>query len=158
MKVNMQVIGFKTRSFKDPQNVHSLNTINISKSKLNGMNILKEGGRKREVNLQRQRRALQYATESYSLKCKVAKEWRIIFCQLKQSVFPVFKVCPQFLGYCQNQAQLRVLNGVLFQSFFEQIFEHINCPLSGLILEPRKPRSEDQQGVLLVSAFILNNP
>ena len=28
-------------------------------------------------------------------------------------------------------------------NFFEQIFEHINCPLSGLILELRKPRSED---------------
>ena len=26
---------------------------------------------------------------------------------------------------------------------FKQIFEHINCPLSGLILEPRKPMSED---------------
>ena len=36
---------------------------------------------------------------------------------------------------------------------FEQIFEHINCPLLDLILEPRKPRSEDWQGVLLVSAI-----
>ena len=25
---------------------------------------------------------------------------------------------------------------------FEQIFEHINCPLSDIILKPRKPMSE----------------
>ena len=41
---------------------------------------------------------------------------------------------------------------ILFQSFFEHIFEHINRPLSGLIFITDKCRSEDQQGVLLVSA------
>ena len=46
------------------------------------------------------------------------------------------------------------LNFILFLNFFEQIFEHINCPLSGLILELRKPKSKDQQGVLLVSALL----
>ena len=39
----------------------------------------------------------------------------------------------------------------IIQSFFEQIFKHINCPLSGLIFITDKCRSEDQQGVLLVS-------
>ena len=41
---------------------------------------------------------------------------------------------------------------ILFLSFFEHIFEHINCPLSGLIFIADKCRSEDQQGVLLLSA------
>ena len=40
---------------------------------------------------------------------------------------------------------------ILFWSFFEHIFEHINRPLSGLIFITDKCRSEDQQGVLLVS-------
>ena len=40
---------------------------------------------------------------------------------------------------------------ILFQCFFIQICEHNNCPLLGIILEPRKPRSQNQQGVLLVS-------
>ena len=31
------------------------------------------------------------------------------------------------------------------------IYDHINCPLSVLFLELRKPMSEDKQGVLLVS-------
>ena len=39
-----------------------------------------------------------------------------------------------------------------FVRAFEQIFEHINCPLLGIILKLRKPTSEDKQGVLLVSA------
>ena len=47
---------------------------------------------------------------------------------------------------------------ILLYSFFEQIFEQINCPLSGLIWITNKCRSKDQQGVLLVSAhFSLNN-
>ena len=41
-----------------------------------------------------------------------------------------------------------------FSNKFLNIFEHINCPLSVLFLEPRKLMSEDQQGVLLVSAII----
>ena len=31
----------------------------------------------------------------------------------------------------------------IFRAFSNIFFEHINCPLSGLILEPGKPRSED---------------
>ena len=40
---------------------------------------------------------------------------------------------------------------MLFQSFFE----HINCPLLVLVLKRRMPMSEDQQGVLLVSAYVI---
>ena len=47
-----------------------------------------------------------------------------------------------------------IVNLLSYFRTFKQIFEHINCPLSGLILEPRKPRSVDYQGVLLVSAFV----
>ena len=49
------------------------------------------------------------------------------------------------INKCKKMAVIRA---------FEQFFEHINCPLLGIILKPRKPISEDQHRVLLVSAPI----
>ena len=38
---------------------------------------------------------------------------------------------------------IKIVDLLSFPNKFSNIFEHINCPLWVLILEPRKPMSED---------------
>ena len=59
----------------------------------------------------------------------------------------------KLLGLSYSMFLLLVKQSMLFMVSKQQI-HHINCPLSVLVLELRMPMSQDQQGVLLVSANI----
>ena len=52
--------------------------------------------------------------------------------------FSAISLCrPFFLGH------KTIVDLLFFSNKFSNIFKHINCPLSVIILEPRKPMSED---------------